>query len=253
MANNKPKTTSLKPHRPLPTRQHATVTPNPTPHKHKHNVVSVASTAKKRQKTGDSNSFVETNKETIGDDQSSQNERSIVTQRLEQQRKEFERSMFGKTTDNINCNENQANNDDNNNDHNEEEGDANMNNENPGENATSPDDMSSGVNSKPSNVYIKKNNMISDSVVNDENTIEAFVLTRFFPQVKFIVDKNRELAYTTVPNSYCQFIINGCNVPEEIDHAKWWEKARKIVINKIQRLRNDRTMQIKFEFWGKLL
>ena len=106
--------------------------------------------------------------------------------------------------------------------------------------------------SKPTSVFVenkmdieKDNSMIY--VLND------FVKNQFFPKVKFIVDRDFEMAFSNKDNSYCQYVLKHCNVPDDINKKEWWRMARKSIMRKITELRNSKTSYIKWEFWCKYL
>jgi hypothetical protein len=70
-----------------------------------------------------------------------------------------------------------------------------------------------------------------------------------FPEVKF-VDRERDLAWDDDTNSYCQFVISKCNLPEDEDRKEWWSSAKKVVSFTLSQLRNDRNTAIRFAFSG---
>jgi hypothetical protein len=65
-------------------------------------------------------------------------------------------------------------------------------------------------------------------------TIRNYVTQYFFPMVKFITKKEKLAFYPpgTNPTSYCAVITRGCNLPQGIDLAKWWETVAKRVVKK---------------------
>jgi hypothetical protein len=85
-------------------------------------------------------------------------------------------------------------------------------------------------------------------------TIRNYVTTDFFPSVKFITSKSK-LAYylrDTNPDSFCNRVTKGCNLPLDVDHANWWETVAKgVVKRKISQLRSDRINTIRKEYLGK--
>jgi hypothetical protein len=65
--------------------------------------------------------------------------------------------------------------------------------------------------------------------------------------VNFITKKKKLAFYPPGPNhtSYCAIITRGCNLPQGIDLAKWWETVAKRVVEKINQLRGDKLTALK--------
>jgi hypothetical protein len=79
-------------------------------------------------------------------------------------------------------------------------------------------------------------------------TIRNYVTQYFFPTVKFITKKEKLAFYPpgTNPTSYYAIITRGCNLPQGIDLAQWWETvAKRVVKRKIAQLRSDKITALK--------
>jgi hypothetical protein len=89
-------------------------------------------------------------------------------------------------------------------------------------------------------------------------TIRNYVTQYFFPSVKFITKKEKLAFYPpgTNPTSYYAIITRGCNLPQGIDLAQWWETvakrvAKRVVKRKIAQLRSDKIIAFKKAYFGK--
>ena len=75
-------------------------------------------------------------------------------------------------------------------------------------------------------------------------------------QVKFITrpDKLNYYDAEKFPNTFCAYVLKGCNVPKSIDHEAWWYNVgRRATKEKIVALRNDRIKSMKWAFFGKVI
>ena len=103
--------------------------------------------------------------------------------------------------------------------------------------------------SKPSNIMVTE--ALVQPIKPNNLAIAEFVTHQLFPKVKFIVDKDRELAYST-DRSHCKFVVDGLNMDGVPGVREWWESSRKLVRSKISQLCNDWAMGIKWEFYGTI-
>ena len=76
-------------------------------------------------------------------------------------------------------------------------------------------------------------------------------------EVKFITRAEVDLAYCDPmnPGNWDKFpyiVMNGINIPENIDHQLWWENiGKKTVQAQLSSLRNDRLKECKWSYYGK--
>ena len=76
-------------------------------------------------------------------------------------------------------------------------------------------------------------------------------------EVKFITQPEVRLAYYDPTNDdnagkYAYIIMNGCNIPNYLDHQLWWENiGKRAVMTQVTSLRNDRLKEIKWAYFGK--
>jgi len=107
----------------------------------------------------------------------------------------------------------------------------------------------SAINYTPHNFPLPQTDIHTDDMI-DKGSISTLVTDKFFPQVKF-VNKQVQMAWSTDPNSFCQFFISKLHVPVEIDQRTWWSSASKIICSVLCQTRNDRTTAVKYAFVGK--
>lgn len=54
------------------------------------------------------------------------------------------------------------------------------------------------------------------------------------------------------PETYCSLIIKGCNIPPSVDYKEWWTVVgRKVTLNQVSSLRNDRLKELKWSYYCK--
>jgi len=85
----------------------------------------------------------------------------------------------------------------------------------------------------------------------DSDIIQRTVIDKFFPEVKFVSDVT--LRYSSKEESFCQFFIENCNLPENYDKESWWHNSVGLVRYYIGQTRNDKTTAFKYAFYSKLL
>jgi len=84
----------------------------------------------------------------------------------------------------------------------------------------------------------------------DTTVINMVVADDFFPEVKFVA-RDDDLAWDDDKASFCQFFIDSCKVPAEIDLKEWWKLARTAIMHAMSQTRNDRNTAVKNAFLGK--
>ena len=78
-------------------------------------------------------------------------------------------------------------------------------------------------------------------------------------EVKFITRAETSLAYCDPMNPLNQdkfpyIVMNGINIPKNIDHQLWWENiGKKTVQAQLSSLRNDRLKECKWSYYGKYI
>jgi hypothetical protein len=84
-------------------------------------------------------------------------------------------------------------------------------------------------------------------------TIQQFTNTHIFPRVKFYRKKTNDtlLDWKEDDNSICQFVLRSCNVPTN-KRYEYWPIAAQIIHRKLTILRNDRPINVRHAFFGKL-
>ena len=85
-------------------------------------------------------------------------------------------------------------------------------------------------------------------------TIRNYVTQYCFPNVKFIMKKERLAYYPPGTNSksYCAMVTKGCCLPAGVDRCQWWEAvARRTVKRKIAQLRSNKINALKKAYYGK--
>ena len=86
----------------------------------------------------------------------------------------------------------------------------------------------------------------------DRVVVTDYVKLKLWPKLKFITDKDTQLAFTTNTRSICHMVTDGCNMTKSKELKNWWVTARKWVLEEIRRLKGDRSEAIKWEYFGKL-
>ena len=75
--------------------------------------------------------------------------------------------------------------------------------------------------------------------------------------MKFLTDSQESMVYCDPANAdnwdkYPYIIMNGCNIPPEVDYQCWWENlGKKTVQSHLVAVRNDRLKELKWSYFGK--
>lgn len=83
----------------------------------------------------------------------------------------------------------------------------------------------------------------------EKTVVNVVIAEYFFPEVKF-ADKDFALAWDDDKESFCQFFITKCNVPNDVDKKVWWKTTKKWITSTMSQTRNDRNTAVKNTFLG---
>jgi len=113
---------------------------------------------------------------------------------------------------------------------------------------TSSGYSSLGMDTKPAEVYCTKAHM---KACMERKTLHDVCVSQLFPKVKFVNKNGPEMDYSEDSQSICQFVISKCNLDPTEDPKGWWEKKRKVVVQKITAERSNRSAALRWGFYGK--
>ena len=82
--------------------------------------------------------------------------------------------------------------------------------------------------------------------------VQSIVSCLLWPRGKF-VDSNKDLRFMMQEKTICRFMIYQSNLPELTSKPEFWDRGRKWVKGKIAQLRSDKSVKMRFAFFGKYM
>ena len=80
--------------------------------------------------------------------------------------------------------------------------------------------------------------------------VQSIVSCSLWPRVKF-VDSDKDLKFTMQEKTICRFVIDRSDLPDSTSKPEFWDRARKWVKGKIAQLRSDKSVKMRFAYFGK--
>ena len=86
----------------------------------------------------------------------------------------------------------------------------------------------------------------------DQSIVKTFVSRVLFHKTKFITAPEWQLRYDEKDEaSICRFVMNGVQLPLDLDRRAWWIKAIKWVRMAIREQRASKMHKLQYAFYGK--
>ena len=86
----------------------------------------------------------------------------------------------------------------------------------------------------------------------DSGVVKLFVSRVLFHKTKFITSPEWQLQYEEKDETaICKFVMDGVNLPLNMDRRKWWIKASKWVRQAIRQQRASKMNKLQYAFYGK--
>ena len=86
----------------------------------------------------------------------------------------------------------------------------------------------------------------------DQSIVKTFVSRVLFHKTKFITAPEWQLRYDEKDEtSICKFVMNGVQLPLDLDRRAWWIKAIKWVRMAIREQRASKMHKLQYAFYGK--
>ena len=86
----------------------------------------------------------------------------------------------------------------------------------------------------------------------NQAAVEAFVSRDLFPVVKFVTNRDYALRFDIDNKSICGFVLNGLNIPLDVNREDWWQQMKTCVANTLSGLRNNKNTSMKWACFGEL-
>ena len=93
---------------------------------------------------------------------------------------------------------------------------------------------------------------MANNQASNETAVEAFVSRELFPVLKFITNRDVALRFDIdKTKTICGFVLDGLNIPQELNREDWWQTMKNCVANSVNQLRNNKNTSVKWACFGK--